>query len=495
MKVITASEMQRIESLAYQEGISDEKYMLNASKGIAKILIEKISRNEISKKMILLAGKGNNAGDGYVVAKYLLKRGYDVLVYQLFKIQQASELCKKQHEKFIKKNGKVIYTNNYADLELDKESFILDGIFGTGFIGEVKGFILEIIKKVNISDLKIISIDIPSGLNGNTGVVNSIAIKADITIYLGLAKLGFFINDGPNYIGDLEYVDFGLLEKYKNLAKKELEYMNKIDLKEMLPKIERKRHKYQAGFVLGIAGSKGMYGAAKLAALAALRAGCGIVKLVTQEEVPSSFYELVNFIIDYSKTDEIVDFCNKADSIFLGPGIGREKKAEKLLSKILPKINKKTVIDADALFHLSNNQYTLLNHECVLTPHKKEMLRLLQTEHLDDEELIKRTKKFSQDKNVLIVLKGYPTIIFHPQKEPISILEGDPGLATAGTGDVLTGMIASFAAQKLDLYTASILAVNLHFKAAEKAAIDKTSYGLIATDVIEYLPQVFKSIL
>lgn len=271
--------------------------------------------------------------------------------------------------------------------------------------------------------------------------------------------------------------------------------MNKINLKEMLPKIERKRHKYQAGFVLGIAGSKGMFGASKLSALAALRSGCGIVKLITQEEIPTAFNELVNIIIDYSKTEEILEFCEKADSVFLGPGLGRDKKIEKFLSKVLPKIHKKCVLDADALFHFANNPYTLLSHECVLTPHKKEMLRLLQIENLEDEELIKKTIKYSQDKNVIIVLKGYPTTIFHPQKEPLSIFGGDPGLATAGTGDVLTGMIASFAAQKLDLYSACILAVNLHFKAGEKAAREKTSYGLIASDVIEYLPEVFKDLI
>jgi ADP-dependent NAD(P)H-hydrate dehydratase / NAD(P)H-hydrate epimerase len=271
--------------------------------------------------------------------------------------------------------------------------------------------------------------------------------------------------------------------------------MDKINLKEMLPEIERKRHKYQAGFVLGLAGSKGMFGAAKLAALAALRSGCGIVKMITQDEIPSSFYELVNIIVDYSKTEEILELCNQADCIFIGPGMGRDKKIEKFISVVLPKIHKKCVLDADALFHLANNQYTLLPHEVVLTPHKKEMLRLLQSENLEDEELIKKTKKFSQDKNVMIVLKGYPTIIFHPQKEAVSILGGDPGLARAGTGDVLTGMIASFAAQKLDLYSASILAVHLHFKAAEIAAKEKTSYSMIASDVINCLPEAFKSIL
>jgi NAD(P)H-hydrate epimerase len=141
---------------------------------------------------------------------------------------------------------------------------------------------------------------------------------------------------------------------------------------------------------------------------------------------------------------------------------------------------------------LANNYYTLLFHECVLTPHKKEMLRLLKTDNLSEEILIQKTKKFSEEKKVLIVLKGSPTIIFHPNKDPLTIFGGDPGLARAGTGDVLTGMIASLGAQKLDLYTACILAVNLHFKAGEIAAKNKTSYSMIATDVIDSISDAIK---
>jgi len=495
MKVVKALEMAKAEALAYQDGISDEMYMLNAASGIAKILLELINNKVIEDKVIVLAGSGNNAGDGYVVAKILLEKGYDVKVYQLLDISKASRLCKLQYNNFIEKKGKVIHINKIEDLVLDDKCFVLDAIFGTGFKKQLKDFLMQVVIKINLSNLKVVSIDIPSGLNGDDGKANPVAIKADITIYLGLAKLGFFINDGPNYIGDLKYVDFGLEEKYKKKAKKELEYMDNINLKALLPKIDRKRHKYQAGFVIGIAGSLGMFGAAKLASLAALKAGCGIVKLITDKEVPSTFYELVNFVIDYNETTQILNQVNKADATFIGSGLGRDKKTEKLISKILPKITIKTIIDADALFHLSNNEYTLLPHESILTPHKKEMLRLLRLDNLADEALLKKTQKYSQEKNVIIVLKGYPTIIFHPEKDPLTILGGDPGLASAGTGDVLTGMITSFAAQKLDLYDAAILAVNMHFKAAELAADEKSSYCLMASDVVDFLPKVFKSLL
>ena len=510
MRVVSSIEMARIETLAYSDGVNAEKYMLNAAIGVFQILIKLIKEKKLPKKITVIAGKGNNAGDALVVAKYLLKKGYDVKIFQLFPIDEASKLLKKQYDNFIKENGKVIFVKNIDDLafedggenenECKKNTFILDAILGTGFKGELTGFLLDVVNKINEKskelNLKVISIDIPSGLNGNTGKATPIAIRSDITIYLGLAKIGFFINDGPNYIGNLIYVDFGLDEKYKRLAKIKLEYMDKINLKNLLPKIDKKRHKYEAGFVIGIAGSEGMYGAAKLSALAALRSGSGIVKMITQKEMPSSFYELVNLVIDFENIDKILAIIAKADSVFVGPGLGRDETVEGFLFKILPKINKKTILDADSLFHLANNLKMILPKDSVLTPHKNEMKRLLKIEkEIGDEELIEKTKKFSEEKNVIIVLKGYPTIIFHPKKDPLTILGGDPGLASAGTGDVLTGMIASFASQRLDLYNASVLAVNMHFKAAEIATKEKTSYSLIATDVIEYLPKAFKFVL
>jgi ADP-dependent NAD(P)H-hydrate dehydratase / NAD(P)H-hydrate epimerase len=393
----------------------------------------------------------------------------------------------------------VIFIKDPSYLKLEKNAFVLDGILGTGFQGELSNYLSECISRINFESkrlhLRIVSIDIPSGLNGDTGYAKA-CIKSFLTIYLGFAKFGFFINSGPNYIENLKEVDFKLEKKYKKQAKVQLNYMDKIDYKKYLPKIEKTRHKYQAGFVLGIAGSLGMFGAAKLAALASLRSGCGIVKIISENEIPSSFYELVNYVINYSDIEQILQLCMSADSIFIGPGIGRNQKIEDFLFKILPKITKKIILDADALFHFANNLKMILPKDCVLTPHKNEMKKLLNIdEKISDEDLLEKTKKFSQDKNVIVVLKGYPTFIFHPKKETLSILGGDPGLATAGTGDVLTGMIASFASQKLNLYDASILAVGLHFKAAEIAAQEKTSYSLIATDVIEFLPKAFKSII
>ena len=273
-------------------------------------------------------------------------------------------------------------------------------------------------------------------------------------------------------------------------------FMDIENFKLKLPQIEKTRHKYDAGFVVGIAGSTGMYGAAKLSALSSLRSGCGIVKMISEEPVPDAFYELVNIVLEYKEVDEILKICNKADSVFIGPGLGRSKKLDKLLEKIFSEIEVKTILDADALYFLSNNLNLKLPKDCVLTPHKKEMLRLLEMDKIEDEsQFLEKVQKFAEEKNSIIVLKGNLTTIFHPNKKSLTIAGADPGLATAGTGDVLTGMIASFASQKLDLYEASVLAVNLHSLASTIVAKEKTSYCLIASDIIEALPKIFKEIL
>ncbi len=488
MKIVSAKQMQELEMLAFKEGASSLKFMQNAGISISKII------QRYKKKIIIAAGKGNNAGDAYVAASDLLKKNYNILVYQLFPITEGSALLKHQYNKFLKLKGKVKFIECIEDFKIEDDAIVLDGIFGTGFKGEIKGFLLDIINIINQSKSLKISIDIPSGLNGNTGFVNPIAIDSDITIFLGMPKIGFFINAGPNYIKKLEYVDFGLSEKYKSIAK-EILVMEKINYKEYLPKIDKKRHKYQAGFVAGIAGSKGMFGAAKLSALGALRSGCGIVKLITEEEIDYNPLEIVNLIMKY-KADHVLEIVNKADSVFIGPGLGRDKNVYAFLSDILPKIHIKTVLDADGLDFLANNLKCLLPKDCILTPHKKEMLKMLGLKDIvDEKELIKKCQNFSEEKRIVIVLKGYPTIIFHPEKTPLTIMAGDPGLATAGSGDVLTGMIASFLAQKLDIYKACVLAVHLHFLTAEIAARDKTSYSLIASDLIAYLPKAFKEVV
>lgn len=491
MKIITSEEMRRIENIAIEKGFSDLEFMKKAAEGIAKYIIDL----KISKKVVLLLGKGNNAGDALATAIILLKKGFSVRAYCLFSLSTGSPLFKTQLDLYKKENGKIEIASSSKDIFFEKDEIILDGIFGTGFKNKIEKEIVQIIKKVNsFSNIKI-SIDIPSGLNGNSGKITNIAIKANKTLFLIFPKIGFFINEGWNHIGELVKIDFGLKKEFSDQAKEKMIIYEEKEILNWMPTIKRTRNKYEAGYVIGISGSKGMEGAAALTGLAALRSGAGIVKIYLNNGDFSSLpREIVKFDLDLRNSEKIIETLNTANSIFIGPGIGRDEKIEKFLYQILPKIHVPCVLDADALFFFSNNLKCLLPKNVVMTPHKKEMLRILQKETLDDEELILECKNFCKKFNVHLILKGGPSFIFFPNEIPIVILRGDPGLATAGTGDVLTGVIASLLSQGLDLQKALLLSSFIHGYTSEIVAKEKTSYCMIASDIINSLFKTFKDI-
>jgi ADP-dependent NAD(P)H-hydrate dehydratase / NAD(P)H-hydrate epimerase len=483
ISVIAADEMKRIEQLAFEEGESDLAYMENAGEGIAKLLVEKLISPASSKPISLLIGKGNNGGDAFVVGTILLKKGYQVKAYILCPLDQCSSLSQKMGKRFKKAGGVIEVMSKSPPFE---EGIILDGLVGTGFKGRASGLLLEMIEGANASKLPIYAIDIPSGLNGNTGEVGSCAIKAHTTFYLGLPKIGFFIGKGWNLVGNLVGVDFGMPTKFSEKAE---EIARLIDLKKAghaLPEMKRDRHKYEAGYVVAIAGSKAMPGAAILACFATLKVGAGIVRLFHPEKMEdvlsSSPYELIKEAWDLKHDERILEEVKRAKAVIIGPGCGRSKEVEKAVTSLLSKLKVPTVIDADALFFLAKNQTLTLPEETVLTPHHGEMERILGEPPTFDSCL-----KYVKEKKVTLVLKGAPTIIFHRNTQPLIVPHGDPGMATAGTGDVLTGIIAGLIAQGMPLCDGASLGVLLHALSGEIAAQKETSYGMIASDLIYFL--------
>ena len=305
-------------------------------------------------------------------------------------------------------------------------------------------------------------------------------------------KKGFFLEDGPNFIGKLLFGDFGLEEKYVKDAKEDYYFLNEENIFQNFQKILNKRHKYEAGFVTGFAGSIKMDGAAKLASFAALRSGAGIVKIFlpkNMEKVASTFpVEVVKDFTSFDDFEKISKLINKSKAFFIGPGISREKNVENFVTKLLPLIEIPTVIDADALFFLANCENFKIPKFSILTPHRQEMKNLLKiTDKISDEELINQAIAYSKEKGIVIVLKGVPTFVIFPNKKPLVVYKGDPGMATAGSGDVLTGIIASLVSQNYDLLNAAVLGVYLHALAGEKAAKDKSSSSMVASDIINEL--------
>jgi NAD(P)H-hydrate epimerase len=501
MKVVSAKQMAVIESQAYRNGSSEDVFMEQAGEGIAEWIHFFVERNNFSQVVYLICGKGNNAGDAYVAGYYLVQEGYSVLAYQIAPLKDCTPLCQKNQKRFLDAGGQFYEVNNVReDVKFQEEGVIVDALFGTGFHGMVREPFASVIQRANKSGLPILAIDIPSGLSGNTGIVEGEATHARETIFLGLPKTGFFLQDGWNHVGKLRYVDFGLSKQYIEESDADFIMIYPPLVKPYLPKIVSNRHKYQAGYVIGLAGSPGMPGAALLSSLSALRTGAGIVKLLhptgMEEELSSSPLELIKVPYGPSDIHKIIELMNAATATFIGPGLGRTPQIREILKAVLPKLDKPCVIDADALTMIAEEkiQYP---RETILTPHVGEMIKLLKMSapKPHTKEFLETCQAYTEEHSVTLVLKGGPSYIFHSDEEIKVNPYGDPGMATAGSGDVLTGILAALLAQKIPCKHAAALGVYLHGVAGENAAEFKTSYCMIATDIIEHLPAAFSSLM
>ncbi|MEM8727101.1 MAG: NAD(P)H-hydrate dehydratase [Chlamydiota bacterium] len=484
-KVIEAEEMVRIEKKSIRDGASDEGYMLEAGEGIGRRIETFIEQQGRLKEVTFLVGKGNNGGDAFVAATFLIRRGFKVRAYTLVEAADCSPLCKKYEENFSRAGGKVM-----RGIVASPEGVIVDGLLGTGFRGKPEGPMLDLIRKANRSPLPVLSIDIPSGVDGNTGEVDPAAIYATETLYLGLPKLGFFIGQGYDHIGRLSRVDFGMDPKYSSQARGTAYIVNESAMPHLLPPIQRVRHKYRAGYVLALAGSPGMAGAAILASLAALRSGAGIVRLFHPEgmenELVAAPLELIRNPYSPSNPSPVFEEAKRAKACLIGPGLGKSERIRTSVQAIVSQLNLPLVIDADGLHHIK-----VFSKGAILTPHENEMLQLLGREELVHDDC----QKFADRNEVTIVLKGAPSWIFHPDTSPLIVPKGDPGMATAGTGDVLTGMITALLAQGLQGREAATLGVYLHGTCGEIVATRQTSYNLIASDLIAALPEAFQTLV
>lgn len=497
-KVVTPQMMSSLEAAAYKEGWSERDFMEKAGQGIAQTTENFVNTHAIPKNAVVLCGKGNNGGDAFVAGCYLLSQGFSVLAIQLESLDHCSPLCQENGKRFMAKGGHIINkTNGY----LEQRGVILDGLFGTGFKGEIGEPYASLIKAANASRNPILAIDIPSGLNGTTGEVSAATIAATETIYLGLPKTGFFLSNGWNTVGKLRYVNFGLPPSIIPTAEAEFELLTPQAMAKLIPPIRRNRHKYQAGYVMGLAGSPEMPGAALLTSLAALRGGSGIVKLLhpagMESQLAASPYELIKIPYLHSQSHLIAEWMNQAGAAFIGPGMTLTTENRDLLREVMPQLQKPCVIDAGALALLSEDAFEL-PPRTILTPHTGEMQRLLhQTERLTlNSETLQKCQRYAEEKNVTLILKGAPTFIFAPGTTPLVNPTGDPGMATAGSGDVLTGLLAALLSEGLECREAAALGVYLHGLAGEAAAKSrKTSVGVIATDLIDKFSTAFSDLV
>lgn len=489
--VVTSDQMKQMETRAFDLGESDQHYMENAGLGIAREIENFLVTPADAGEVYLLIGKGNNGGDAFVAGEILAKGGYSVTAFCLYPRSECSPLSKKMAKRFEKAGGKALEIFHPPSFE---KGLIVDGLVGTGFKGKAEGLLADVIESANASGLPIFAIDIPSGLNGSTGEVESVAIKATVTLFLGYPKMGFFSGKGWDHVGKLIEIDFGMDKKFARDLLPKMVLATEEAASALLPPIRRSRHKYEAGYVLAIAGSPSMPGAAILACLASLKSGAGIVRLFhppgMKEALSHAPFELIKEEWDLSDEGRILEEAKRAKALLIGPGMGRDDKAKKAFETLIRNISIPTVIDADGLFHLAQNKTLKLPEKTILTPHHGEMERLL-----GKPPTLETVQGFAAETNTTIILKGGPTVVFSPHTTPVIVSEGDPAMATAGTGDVLTGVVAAFLAQGLSSHDAAVLGAVVHGIAGEEAAASETSYGVIASDLIHFLPQAIEQLI
>ena len=503
MKLLTNVQAKRLDRIALKKhSRTGHSLMKNAGSCVADhaiSLLKKVQNPEI----LVICGKGNNGGDGFAAASILKENNYNVSIHTLIPEEEISGEGLKYFLECKEKGVLISF-----DLEKQNSHFpdlIIDGLFGTGLSRAIRPKIFKYIQWVNQSNSKVLAIDIPSGLNGDTGEVSSIAVKADKTITFGYPKLGMILKKGPKYCGQIIEKDIGFPE----ITDTELGGINWINFseekcKEILKKPELDSHKYTSGKVLIIAGSKGMTGAAILSTSAALRSGAGLTITTTPSSLnyiyETNLIEGITFslpdenkgYLDISHYDSIMEKVEWADSVLVGPGLGRNKSTQLLIKKLVESIAKPLILDADGLFPYSDSLNELSNRQTplIITPHFGEFSRLL---NIAVEDIISNFPTIMEDTlkvfNHTLLIKQTPICILENNKAVVNIT-GNPGLATAGTGDILSGILVSFLSSGLNSFDAATIGAFVQGKSSNKLLSSKGYRGQIASDLLETIPSV-----
>ena len=521
IKIATANEMQEIDRVTIKKyGVPGMVLMERA--GLA--VVSKINESYSEKKVVVFCGSGNNGGDGFVIARILHNQGREV---ELFIASNPGDLKgdAKMNYNAAKKYGvKISPINKFKPVStkpFNRNSLIIDALLGTGLSRDVRSPVSGVINRINKLSCPVISVDIPSGVSSDTGQIMGCAVKARHTITFGLPKRGHLLYPGAEHSGELFIEDIGFHQKLLQSDKIKVSLIRKQDAVHLLRTRPKYSHKGTYGHVLLLAGSRGKTGAALMASKACLRAGAGLVTIGIPETLVDTLQSRVteemilpladkgDGTLSFSSADAILEFMNKKGNVLaIGPGLSVDDEISKLVRLLVLKSKVPLVIDADGLNAIAGKTSILKKSRApvILTPHTGEMARLLKrnTEHTAqsadrrrqsiEEDRIDTAVSFARRTKTCLVLKGVPTVIAGPDGNAFVNSSGNPGMSTAGAGDVLTGMISAFLAQKLSPEDASVLAVFVHGHIGDVVAEKMGQQSLIASDIIKAIPKVFNSL-
>jgi len=511
MRVLFPREMAALDREAIEGGIPSLDLMENAGMHVAERARELLVLCD-GKKVSVVAARGNNGGDGFVAARYLVSWGADARVFLLAEEDELSEDAAANHHRFAEEGGEVVRLDvNSLPGELAGSDLIVDAIFGTGFHGAAEGDFAAAIEAINASGAPVLAVDVPSGMDAASGAVSGPAIRAVRTVTFAYPKVGLYLYPGAEMVGELVVVDIGIPPRLlTGVVESEIFTLEEEQVAALVPARRPDAHKGECGRVLVVAGSVGLTGAAALCSRAAMRAGAGVVTLGVAAGLNAIMEVKLTEVMTLPLPDEdgghialealdpILDKLAGYDTLALGPGIGTAPSTCRLVMELLRRVEKPVVLDADGLNCTAKDIACLSGREypTVITPHPGELGRLLGRSAGEiQSSRLEAAKESSRRFGCVTVLKGANTLVADFRGSVYINPLAMAGMATAGSGDVLTGCIAAFSAQGLELLDAALCGVYVHGRAAELAAHMIGPAGMVAGDLITHLPLALSGLI
>ncbi len=511
MELLTAEQMRNADRLTMEAGIPGRVLMESAGRGAARIFLNLFKEN-LQGKAGIACGCGNNGGDGFVVARYLKAHGVEPVVYLFGNPEKLAGDARANYELLGPMGIRIQTLATESDLagartEMAGIGAWVDALFGTGLKENLRGIYPGVIETINSFNRPVLAIDIPSGINSDTGQPSPVAIKAEVTVTFGHPKPGHVMPPGFEYTKRLHVIDIGIPEAVTARVEPDHAVITDSMLSRILKPRQADIHKGKTGHVLVLAGSTGKAGAALLCATSVLRAGAGLVTLGIPENISlygtRSIPEIMTLplppagdgVLGPDAARKAIDFASDKACIAMGPGIGTNEITKKAVDMIISEANVPVVIDADGINNIASDPGLLekRKHDTVLTPHPGEMARLTGLTPADvQKDRIGIARSFATKYKVVLILKGARTIVATPEGKIYINPTGNPGMASAGMGDILTGLIAGVIAQGYSAADASCLGVYLHGASADILAQQKGPYGYLASEVQYGIPETFK---
>ena len=513
MWLVTPKQMQALDRRTIQETkVPGTTLMERAGAGVVTHLLQHYGSPK-GKQVLVFCGKGNNGGDGLVVARLLQNKGAHLHVILMAPYQELSKDAKTMFRRLKTKPSQIFTLPSQETLQalVQKGHILIDALLGTGLSSSLREPYAMAIEMMNASPAYTVAMDIPSGIDSETGAILGTAVHADLTVTFGCHKIGLYIGNAIDQVGHIEIVDIGIPKTFVEDIKPQTQLLTAQYIRSLVPSRRASSHKGTFGHAGIVAGSPGKAGAPALAALGALRTGTGLVTVATPQTVAPiveaklleimtlALPETPDHLLGKEAGPALLKFCQDKSALGFGPGLGISPSTTELLLNLLPQLAAPCVFDADALNNLAShlNVFSGMKQTPVLTPHPGEMARLMahtSSKTINDDR-IGIAKTFALQHGVILVLKGANTIIANPQGQIAVCPTGNPGMASAGMGDVLTGMITGLLAQGLNPWDAARTGVYVHGLAGDLAAKTMGEPSLIASDLIAAIPHALTKTL